>query len=45
MVLICMVYIECIFIVKGRREPSGPAKALLKAINNDPEHVLAALAS
>ena len=30
---------------QGRREPTGPAKALLKAINNDPEHVLAALAS
>ena len=30
---------------QGRREPTGPAKALLKAINNDPQHVLAALAS
>ncbi|HAU0368136.1 TPA: helix-turn-helix domain-containing protein [Legionella pneumophila] len=30
---------------QGRREPTGPAKALLRAIKNDPEHVLAALAS
>jgi putative transcriptional regulator len=30
---------------QGRREPTGPAKALLKAINNDPQHVLAALVS
>ena len=30
---------------QGRREPTGPAKALLRAINNDPRHVLAALAS
>lgn len=29
---------------QGRRAPTGPAKALLKAIRNDPEHVLAALA-
>lgn len=29
---------------QGRREPTGPAKALLKAIHNDPEHVLNALA-
>ncbi|WP_230457426.1 hypothetical protein [Legionella pneumophila] len=29
---------------QGRREPTGPAKALLRAINKDPEHVLAALA-
>lgn len=29
---------------QGRRAPTGPAKALLKAIKNDPEHVLAALA-
>lgn len=29
---------------QGRREPTGPAKALLKAIKNDPEHVLRALA-
>lgn len=28
---------------QGRREPTGPAKALLKAIANDPEHVLKAL--
>lgn len=28
---------------QGRREPSGPAKALLHAIERDPEHVLAAL--
>lgn len=27
----------------GRREPIGPAKALLKAIHNDPIHVLNAL--
>lgn len=30
---------------QGRREPTGPAKALLRAISNDPAHVLAALAS
>ena len=30
---------------QGRREPTGPAKALLKAIHNDPVHVLNALAS
>ena len=28
---------------QGRREPTGPAKALLRAIHNDPQHVLAAL--
>ncbi|MEZ1318133.1 helix-turn-helix domain-containing protein [Pseudomonas fluorescens] len=28
---------------QGRREPTGPAKALLKAIHNDPVHVLNAL--
>ena len=28
---------------QGRREPEGPARALLKAIHNDPEHVLTAL--
>ncbi|MCF6767166.1 helix-turn-helix domain-containing protein [Thiotrichales bacterium 19S11-10] len=28
---------------QGRREPTGPAKALLKAISNDPKHVLTAL--
>lgn len=30
---------------QGRREPTGPAKALLRAIRNDPKHVLKALAS
>lgn len=30
---------------QGRREPTGPAKALLRAISNDPKHVLAALAN
>jgi putative transcriptional regulator len=29
---------------QGRREPTGPAKALLRAIRNDPEAVLSALA-
>lgn len=29
---------------QGRREPTGPAKALLRAIRNDPKHVLRALA-
>ncbi|MDZ3797795.1 MAG: NadS family protein [Xanthomonadales bacterium] len=29
---------------QGRREPSGPAKALLKALKNDPVHVLKAIA-
>ncbi|MGE7993422.1 NadS family protein [Pseudomonas sp. NPDC089554] len=29
---------------QGRREPTGPAKALLRAIHNDPDHVLKALA-
>ncbi|MBC3774790.1 NadS family protein [Pseudomonas sp. SWRI99] len=29
---------------QGRRQPTGPAKALLKAIHNDPVHVLSALA-
>lgn len=28
---------------QGRRSPTGPAKALLRAIHNDPEHVLEAL--
>jgi len=28
---------------QGRRSPTGPAKALLKAIKKDPEHVLTAL--
>jgi putative transcriptional regulator len=30
---------------QGRREPTGPAKALLRAIKNDPEAVLKALAN
>ncbi len=30
---------------QGRREPTGPAKALLRAIHNDPKHVLQALAN
>ena len=29
---------------QGRRDPTGPAKALLKAIHNDPVNVLNALA-
>lgn len=29
---------------QGRREPTGPAKALLRAISKDPKHVLLALA-
>jgi len=29
---------------QGRREPSGPAKALLKALKNDPVNVLKAIA-
>ena len=29
---------------QGRREPTGPAKALLRALRNDPTHVLKALA-
>ena len=28
---------------QGRREPTGPAKALLRAIRNDPKNVLSAL--
>ena len=28
---------------QGRREPTGPARALLRAISNDPENVLRAL--
>ncbi len=28
---------------EGRRSPTGPAKALLRAIANDPQHVLQAL--
>ena len=30
---------------QGRREPTGPAKTLLRAIEKDPEHVLQALAA
>lgn len=30
---------------QGRREPTGPAKALLRAIHNDPLHVIAALST
>ena len=30
---------------QGRRDPTGPAKALLKAIHNDPVNVLNALAN
>lgn len=30
---------------QGRREPTGPVKALLRAIKNDPKAVLRALAS
>jgi putative transcriptional regulator len=30
---------------QGRREPTGPARALLRAIATDPEHVLRALGS
>jgi putative transcriptional regulator len=30
---------------QGRREPTGPARSLLRAICNDPEHVLRALRS
>ena len=29
---------------QGRREPTGPAKVLLRAIERDPEHVIPALA-
>lgn len=29
---------------QGRREPTGPAKALLRAIHKDPLHVIQALA-
>ena len=28
---------------QGRRTPTGPARALLKAVANDPDHVLRAL--
>ena len=30
---------------QGRREPTGPAKALLRAIYNDPKHVIQALST
>lgn len=30
---------------QGRREPTGPAKALLRAIERDPQHVLPALST
>jgi len=30
---------------QGRREPTGPAKALLRAIRNDPQAVISALAA
>lgn len=30
---------------QGRRSPTGPARALLRAIENDPEHVLEALSA
>ncbi|WP_417775349.1 helix-turn-helix domain-containing protein [Stutzerimonas xanthomarina] len=30
---------------QGQREPTGPAKALLRAIHNDPKHVIQALTS
>ena len=30
---------------QGRREPTGPAKVLLRAIHNDPKHVLKALST
>ncbi|MCP5321293.1 MAG: helix-turn-helix domain-containing protein [Pseudomonadales bacterium] len=29
---------------QGLREPTGPARALLRAIHNDPQHVMSALA-
>lgn len=28
---------------QGRREPTGPARSLLRAIKNDPQHVMSAL--
>lgn len=28
---------------QGRREPTGPARSLLRAIKNDPRHVMSAL--
>jgi len=30
---------------QGRRDPTGPAKALLRAISHDPTHLLKALAT
>ncbi len=30
---------------QGRRDPTGPAKVLLRAIQKDPEHVLKALSA
>ncbi|EOI3548347.1 NadS family protein [Cronobacter dublinensis] len=30
---------------QGRRSPTGPARALLRAIARDPQHVISALAS
>lgn len=30
---------------QGRREPTGPAKALLRAIERDPQHVIPALSA
>lgn len=30
---------------KGRREPTGPAKALLRAIYKDPKHVIRVLSA
>ncbi|MDE2236201.1 MAG: helix-turn-helix domain-containing protein [Gammaproteobacteria bacterium] len=30
---------------QGRRQPTGPARALITAINKDPVHVLSALAA
>ena len=30
---------------QGRRDPTGPAKVLLRAIHNDPAHVLKALSA
>jgi putative transcriptional regulator len=29
---------------QGRREPTGPARALLRALRNDPQNVIRALA-
>ena len=30
---------------QGRRDPTGPAKVLLRALHNDPQHVLKALSA